>query len=333
MLQLQESPVRAAERVAPVAVVLVEADRRLARGLERVIGPSVARVEICVDAMQAVAMLAGAELVVVNHHALTAPGGAELLEALSSLRARGRVLVYSDRPERDRLAELLGVHGLMNLLAHNETVDPEELLVTLQKILSAEIFGLEKYFPWGTPVRGASMRASSQRREVFETTRRFLQGIGLRNRLVEQMVTVTDELVTNALYNAPLDADGRRLYASLSRTQPVVLPEGDRVEVRWMSDGRRLGIGVRDPYGSLTASTVLDYLAKCFRKGSDQVDTKDGGAGLGLYYVFESTSQLVVNVEPGVCTEMIALLDIQVSYREFASRCKSINIFVQDGTP
>ena len=89
-------------------------------------------------------------------------------------------------------------------------------------------------------------------------------------------------------------------------------------------------MSIEDNFGRLERSTVLSYLRRCFIKGADQIDQKEGGAGLGLYYIFESLNHLIINVASNERTEMIGLMDISGSYREFAERPKSLNIFLQE---
>jgi hypothetical protein len=108
----------------------------------------------------------------------------------------------------------------------------------------------------------------------------------------------------------------------------VVLPPEEAATVKFTYDGRRLGVSVEDPFGSLEPARVLHYLAKCFRAGEDQIDTKEGGAGLGIYSVFDALSRFVINVEPERRTEMIGFIDITDTYREYAERGKSFNLFV-----
>src|SRR4029079_8719393 len=43
----------------------------------------------------------------------------------------------------------------------------------------------------------------------------------------------------------------------------------------------------------------------------DQIEQKQGGAGLGIYTALGSVNQLVVNVEEGIKTEVIALWDLE----------------------
>ena len=331
--QQDDAPKWTAQGRQQARVLLIDDDRKHVRMLRQVIQPAVELLLVCSSCQEALEPLRQQEfdIILTSSDALLDEVTAEEFLQLSSRHcAQGRLLLHSERNHRERLATLLGEYGLMNLLARNAEVDREELLITLQKILTGDIFGLRKYFPWGAPSQNLQMSCSNDRRLALEQTRSFMgEEVGLRSRIVEQLATVVDELVSNAFYNAPIDADGSRPYAHLPRTEEVNLGSSENSELKMMSDGRRVGVAVSDPYGSLTASTVLDYLAKCFRKGSDQVDQKEGGAGLGLYYVFESVSQFIVNVAPGQRTELIGLVDVDISYREFVARCKSINIFVE----
>jgi len=84
---------------------------------------------------------------------------------------------------------------------------------------------------------------------------------------------------------------------------------------------------VSDPFGGLTPSTVKRYIAKGLRRGEDQIDDKAGGAGLGLFLLFEGLGSLIVDVRQGQRTEVMGLLDIRGSFRNAVNTPKSLNIF------
>ena len=111
-----------------------------------------------------------------------------------------------------------------------------------------------------------------------------------------------------------------------AEAQPVGFVE---VTLRFGADGKRLGISVSDPFGSLDPQRVLDYLSKCLRRGEDQIDRKEGGAGLGLYMMFDFVTHLVVNIQRGSRTEFVGLADITSSFRDLVGRAKSFNLFVE----
>lgn len=264
------------------------------------------------------------DLLMANYDALDVEDRAYLLRM-----TRGpRMLMISGGTPQDDLSRLFGSQVLTNLVARNEEVDPDDLIVTVQKLLRGDIFGIEKYFIWGVEPRSMTLNSSSQKSEALRSAEDYATQIGVRSRLVTLLCSVADEFITNAIFNAAVDADGKSRYSHLARTHEVVLQDHEAVELKLICDGRRLGISVADPFGSLTRERLLGYLAKCLRKGSDQIDDKPGGAGLGLYYVFESLSHFVVNISPGKRTEMIGLIDVRGSYKDFAMRHKSFNVFM-----
>ena len=307
-------------------VLLIDGDREQVRKISRVLRTAVQDLEI-VSCPDEAPSREEWSLLVANYDALDDRSKERLFGMHGE---RGRLLLYSNQVDRSDLTVLFGSRGLTNLLAKNPEVDGAELLVTIQKILKKDIFGLGKYFPWGTSGVRRTMSRSTEKEPLLEDVRAFASSVGIQPRMVEMFCTVADELLTNAIYNAPVDEQRTPRFAHLPRTQPIELDTRESICLEMRSDGSRLGISVEDPFGSLSVEKVLEYLAKCFRRGEDQVDRKDGGAGLGLYYIFEALSNFVVNVAKGRRTEMIGLMDIRGSYRDFAARSKSFNIFVAD---
>lgn len=173
------------------------------------------------------------------------------------------------------------------------------------------------------PVNGSAAKGAA-----IEATRAFATRLDIAERMVANACHVVEELVTNAVFNAPVDdGTGEHLFTRRKRSEAVVLPAGKAVQLSLRSDGVRLAITVVDPWGTLPPGGVHAYLAKGFRRGPDQVDKKEGGAGLGLYQVFDASSHLVVVLEPRKRTELTALIDAGGTYREFASESKSLNVF------
>jgi hypothetical protein len=241
------------------------------------------------------------------------------------------VLAVTSGEDRPHLARLLSHNVLTNLFVKNIDIHATELIVTVQKLLLGDVFGLEKYLAWGAVPREADVTSSRQKPELLRAVSDYLHEIGCNSRLAHLAQNVADELLMNALYNAPLDSAGSPKYARLDRSQTVSLLPHEAAHFRYASDGRNLAISVADPFGHLSRDTVLRYLRKCFLGGETQIDDKDGGSGLGFYYIFESLNYFVINVAPSRCTETIGIMDISGSYRDFAERPKSIHVFYDKG--
>lgn len=308
-------------------LLLVEADLKHQRSLTRTLRATVGAVDSR-ERLDELPAEGEFDLIVVNYDTMPHAQRLALVEKYGGERSGTRLLLFSAGQVEGDFIELFKDKSLTNLVAKNNfEVDTEELIVTTRKILDEDIFGIEKYFIWGvTPFR-TIVTKSSQKDEVVAAAEEYAKNLGVNPRFASLFSSVADEFVTNAVFNAPLDEAGRHRYAHVARTGQVSLEPGEEVEVKFCCDGRRLGISTADPFGSLKTARLLEYLSKCLRKGDDQVDTKEGGAGLGFYYIFDSLSHFVVNLRPGKMTEMIGIIDIRGTFRDFSSKHKSFNVF------
>lgn len=310
-------------------VLLLDADKQSAATLARIVRAAAAEVMCHYSVAEVVQNPINYDIVIVNYDSFEVAEVEMALELFADFRASGRMLFCSQHVKRTELGHLLQERGLANFMARNDELDSEELLVTIQKIVRHDIFGIDKYFSWGAHAFDVGFRSSREIRTVLEDVRGLVGKVHIPLRLSETFLTVVDELATNAVYNAPRDEQKRARYASQNRNEEVLLEPQEEVKACFRFDGRRLGVSVTDQSGSLKSEEILGYLARCFKRESDQVEWKEGGAGIGLYQTYESLSHLIVNLDPGVCTEVIGLIDVRGSYRNFASRAKSFNIFIR----
>jgi anti-sigma regulatory factor (Ser/Thr protein kinase) len=297
---------------------------RLARVIQRAVGP----VRLADSVRQLHDYVDGQPLVAIHYDGL-APQERTALLGLLAERPDLPTVLLSSHCEQDELAALFGARALTHLLVvHEAGPDLDDLLTTVEKLRRREIFGLEKYFGWGVSIHQLYVAHSSERRGVIDRIEDFAEEIRVPSRLRGLLATVADEFLTNAMYNAPVTAEGLPRYLERSRRDPVVLDIEQRVTVKFCCDGRRFGLSTIDPFGTLAPERVQDYLARGYRKGDDQISETSGGAGLGLYQIMDSLSHFVINIEKGRRTEMIGLVDVDGTYRRFRSTGKSFNMFV-----
>ena len=281
-----------------------------------------------VDELGHVAGLERQDIVVVHPAAATAPTRA--IELLASLPAetRPRVIVAGEVGD-GAFKTLIEHHEVAHVMACRDEAAELDLLVTLEKLLSNDLFGMGRYFDGGggDPQR-YTCSSASERDELLDWLRVYAAEHRVRSRLVDVLTVAADEMITNALYNAPTDGQGNHPYAQVSRQVPVSLEKPALVEVELRCDGKRLGISTVDPFGSLRPEVVLGSLRRCFRKAEPRPGST-GGAGLGLYLLLGSLSHLIFNVALGKRTEVIGLMDISSNLGRTAAAGKSFNIFVE----
>lgn len=317
------------ESVRPSSCLLLEnKDYRADGDVARILHTAVDEVEVVRSAADALDRDPQSfDLLLVNYDALSPRELRNVFETFDQKIRNNRLLVLGTEFKRETLATLLDEFRLQNLLAGDDIRD-DELLTTVQKLLRSDIFGLDKYFQWGVESESMVVTTSREVDAVVEAAEEFVRSIGVSRRLVQNFSLVTEELTTNALYDAPVDEHGDFRYAHLDRGNDVELAEDEQIAIEFCSDGQRVGLSVCDPFGSLTADLTLDYLANCFRRDDGQINWETGGAGLGLYQSFEGLSHLAVNLDPEHRTEMIGLLNVEGSYRSFDHETKSLNVFV-----
>ncbi len=262
------------------------------------------------------------------------PQWADRLQHFEQRWPRTKLVLHSTAPTEDYLPLMASRPFLRNIIAKNDDpLEPDELIITAEKLLRGELFGLQKYLLWGIEPYKVEIRDSRLKQDYIHEVASYANTLGCNERVVELIETVVDELVTNAIYNAPRTATGVAKYARLSRREPVTLNDEEVGHLEFACDGDYIAISQVDPFGALTRDTVVSYLNRCLVKGPEQISDASGGAGIGLFRVFQSLSKFIINIDPGRRTEVICLLDLRLTMKRFRQAAKSFHIFISDARP
>jgi len=178
-------------------------------------------------------------------------------------------------------------------------------------------------FPWELVKDSTleSLRTSRERHALIHSIASGKKITGRRD-LKEKMTSVLEELVTNAIYHSYVERDDTPRYP---RQKPAVLADSERVDVRYHIVDEGIYLSVSDRGGGLSFSSVSRAFARCYGKRSEaQIEDKEGGAGLGLYMVFETVTHLKFVTVPGVRTEICCWI---ADKRSFDPDHFSLNFF------
>lgn len=267
--------------------------------------------------------------VTVEHHAEIPrdPGEVALFVVdRESRRIAGDDLRYVSAPVVV-VGDDLGDDGLITLMLEAPVShlvrDPgdRELCITSEKLVTGDVFGLEKYLVTGTGIGERVVTTDVAKRAAMQEVTAWAEGIGARRPLVHRLASVVDELLMNALHDAPRES------------RPVI---GDGAElqrravIRWGCDDRVLAISVSDGFGSIRQRDVIDHVrrARDERGRPNPATLDEPGAGLGLYLVLANVASLIVNVQPGRQTEVVCLFDLaRGSHRAIRSGVRSLHVF------
>lgn len=243
--------------------------------------------------------------------------------------AKEPVVAVRNRRTRDELRAALARTHVTSLMPRECPDARDELRAVLRRMADPgrAIFGLDDFLLDAAQLHTIRIGRSTDRDPALARLEAFLDDQGVHRRIGTAAQMVADEFIMNAVYNAPVDADGKHIHRNTSRREVVTLPDDRAAEFQFASDGRRLGLAIRDGYGSLTTETVRSYLLRTLAGGDGQIEEKQGGAGMGLYFILESVTKLAITIEQGRATEFVAILGLGGGYRQFVSRPKSLHLF------
>jgi hypothetical protein len=132
------------------------------------------------------------------------------------------------------------------------------------------------------------------------------------------------ELIMNAMYDAPVDRHGRPKYAA-DRKAAIELADHERPALRLATDGARLVLQIRDPFGRLERHHVFGGLSRSLSGGD--MDRSHGGAGLGMMVCHNASTAMFFDVAAHRYTEVTAVFELDVNLRELRTQAKSLHFW------
>jgi hypothetical protein len=270
--------------------------------------------------------LASADIEVEHHASLPAEMGEVALivvdratRELDGARLRGAaspVVVVGDDLDDDDLITLMLEAPVSHLV---RDPDDRELGITSEKLVSGDLFGLEKYLARGAAVSERVIHDDAEKRAGIAEVIAWAEAVGARKPVLHRLASVVDELLMNALHDAPRE----------SRPVLVLGEDSRRAVLRWGCDDQLLAVSVSDGFGALRQRDVIDHVRRARdERGRPNPATSDQpGAGLGLYLVLANVASLIVNVDPGRQTEVVCLFDLARRGRPaIAGRVRSLHV-------
>jgi hypothetical protein len=140
------------------------------------------------------------------------------------------------------------------------------------------------------------------------------------DRFAQTILQAASELLSNAFYHGPIDAQGTPLYSELSRKEVVHLQAGESIEFGCYISKNEISIRVEDCFGSLNPAALIDKFAS--NHNQQQAHTGTGGAGIGLFQTFLSANCLSIRCNPSQSTqtEVVFHLCDRVKQRQLAGK-------------
>jgi hypothetical protein len=240
-----------------------------------------------------------------------------------------RGLLWTAEPMQRSLRHMLDMPRISNICGRRDFDTPPrpwEVLMVARRLLApaAEPAGFGDFLDWGHLGFEQPVAGTADRDALVARVQRFLSRLGTPGRLGEIFGELAHELLMNAIFDAPVDDQGRPKYAG-DRKAELVLPQAEQPLFRLASDGSRVVVQVTDSFGRLERRHVFGGLSRALASG--EMDPSHGGAGLGMAICHNATVAMFFDVVAGKKTEVTAILDLEWSVRDLRTQAKSLHYF------
>jgi hypothetical protein len=186
-------------------------------------------------------------------------------------------------------------------------------------------FGLKGLLKDGAKIQAIKLQVTTQKQDAVEAIKNYLLAAKFQSRMATVVANAVDELLMNAMFDAPTDDLGRPLFNSTARTASIKLEAKHAVEMHVGYDGRYVAVSAIDMFGSLDKNKLLSHISKIYTEEEYKVKTAIAGAGIGLATVFRSGGSFFFVSEARVRTEVTVFFKRTDSFREFKDQFKFLS--------
>lgn len=255
--------------------------------------------------------------------------GLELIQVARKIQPDLKVIVitsydintYIQHIKDEEIDQVISKHSSLSLF---------DIYVTIQKTISGDIFGVQKYFPdikvhFPNEITELpkikngevySVLIKSFHDRIYWTDK-ISDILKSKMNTSESLVKlVLDEITTNAMFRAPRNDDGTFKYQrkihdtdTLVPIDNVKLEEEDYFTVQFGYFNDWVILTCKDPSGTLSKKEIL-YRLKRHIVLNPETGVPDGltdNHGRGIFLLREHLNHLIFNISPGKKTEVICL--------------------------
>jgi hypothetical protein len=240
---------------------------------------------------------------------------------MSQFQPRAHIVVVNRERDLRRLRPLFTAGGIPHL------ADEESAARTLRALLAKRGVGLEDLMQSTASTISLTLSESGDKGQALQQVAQSCAAVDLGRRIQDTIIGVADELISNAFFNAPTNADGTPRHRHQERAQAIKLRKSELIQVDLSIDSDAIALQVSDPFGSLKVDTFRAHMERALAEERPTVQAA-GSAGMGLYMALAGSNHLVVTIQPGRCTQMLSIVERARAYREFAEKPKRLDMFL-----
>ena len=185
---------------------------------------------------------------------------------------------------------------------------------------------LQSYLDPGVKAGKIILKEATSRATTLEGVRKILLKKSIHERCVEAIVQALDELLMNAIYDAPIDKKERTYRKALARDTAFPLVEKEEVEVNVILNEQMILLSVRDQFGSFSKNAAMKLIQKDYTNTQYKADAFTQSAGLGLHGIIGSGFGLMLNVQPHIGTHAVLAFPLFKNFKSLRTSFRSFSL-------
>lgn len=207
--------------------------------------------------------------------------------------------------------ELAKTYNVSNIIPKTSPFNFEDFLIYVNELISGKIFGIEKFFKEGKDINSFKINGPKGIEhaifKIFETLDN--NDIGLKKAKI-----ALREIIINAVYYGAKNEDGSKKENWDVNFQ---LKNEEEVIIKYSVDEEKLAVAIIDQKGRLKKSDVLFWLERNIVQDPKTgfVKSINDEHGRGIFMSREFSDSFIINIDPGIKTEVIIIKYLQDKYK------------------
>lgn len=222
--------------------------------------------------------------------------------------------------EKDKLKDILKnyenyIHGY---IFKGESIIQEHMINMISCSLLNKSFS--DYYPFAEKT---SVSLSLDRFRLINILEESLNKANINKRIQSIITNTFDELLMNAIYDAPIDASKTHILKTISRDSILILDKP--IEIELVFHKNFLAFSIKDFYGSFSYQVLNNFLSKNLASDETYIPIDDNiskGGGLGLSIALNTGIPLLFNSKENEYTRVIGYFGFVDSFKSFKNQEK-----------
>lgn len=252
----------------------------------------------------------------IEKNAVEVKAAAELTNYLEKHRLWHRVFAISDYP----LHQVIGTgnfHLYSKYLYRNSTLEATQVYsYIVHNLMLANPFETQAAGIDELQIQKTRITNSQRKKNVLSALGTILDHKTIPKRIATSINRAVDELILNAVFDAPIDIGGKRYKYHLERGSAFELNKKEEVEIEMISTMSFLQVSVTDYFGSLNKEVLVPLLSKNFQEIEEGSSSNRSTYGLGLYQIIKAGLSIQIILEPGKRTRVSLFIPWVVNVKE-----------------